>query len=180
MIAKAKWLWEESADLDLLDLERANLGLGLFEERMLPEIFQVGILDQRLKIPIAVVDGLAQRGHGLLDFLRPRITAGQIVKRHRVLRPQRDEAAVHAEAFLEFAAARIVVAQHLKGFNVLRVATHHAFEEGNLNVQIPQLTTIELTLRLGLFLHTTSLTTPKMFRRPMGRSSLRLPAVAAF
>src|SRR6266545_692701 len=43
---------------------------------------------------------------------------------------------VHLETLFEPAAAGVIVAENLKGFNVSRIALDNAFEEINLNVKI--------------------------------------------
>jgi dihydroflavonol-4-reductase len=137
-----------------LDLHGAQFGPNFLILRMTPDILQIRIFGQPFEVAIAKKESALESMEGIIDALRKRVAARQVVEHQRILRTEMRQLFINAQALAITPPARVVVAQDLQRLHVGRIAPDHAFEEPDLDVEVALLLAIELLTGRTFLRHT--------------------------
>ena len=117
-------------------LEFAEFGADFPVGRMDAEIAQVRVDGDPFEVAITEVEGLLEGAGGKLAVVGKGVTAGKVVVDEGVLGAEADEVFIDAEAVGEFAAAGVIIAEDLQGFDEPRVALDNALHETDFQIQV--------------------------------------------
>ena len=117
-----------------LDLQLAP---NLLIARVGADVVEVGVGVHPPGVVVAEVDGLDERGDGLVDSIGERVAAGEIVINHRVLREKPGQVLIDGQPVVEAVALRVVVPEQLERLNILGVTLGETLQKADLDVQVP-------------------------------------------
>lgn len=138
-----------------LHIHLPNLCFDIAEDGMFAQGPQIRVPGEPLEIAIAERERLIEGAGGHVDFTRERVTAGEIIKHERITGFKTRQLLIHLETLLEFPALSVVVAEELKGFDVIGIAPYDSLHELNFYVEVPRLLAGHFLSGTALFRHTT-------------------------
>src|SRR4051812_44352032 len=113
---------------DYADFYGADFFADFFEEVFfVAELLQVGVAHEPAEIIITLFNGFDEGVGGTIEPADQGVAAGEVVKNGRIPRLKPGQLLVHFQAIFEIAAACVIVAKDLEGFDEFRVTANDAF-----------------------------------------------------
>src|SRR5579885_423621 len=142
ILVKGSWNRKNGAhgipagDSTNLDFQPLDFVLNLAILRLSAKVLQVRVAGQPGEIAVAQLQGAFQGKGGAIKLASERITAGQIVKDHRLVRLQPRQTLVQLQPFQVTSALRVKISQQFQRVHVIGVPADETFEELDFDVEV--------------------------------------------
>jgi hypothetical protein len=136
-----------------LDPHGADFGANPFVEAMFAQIGQPRFFGQPFKIVKSQRQRSLETSHRQLVLLRQRVATREIVMDQGIVRPQPRQALIHSQSFFNIATTHVILAKNLQGVDILRSASHDAFQETDLDIEIPLFPLSQLSFEVDFVGH---------------------------